>query len=212
MIAATSCRRTLVDVISRVGFEPQGLRRRWIAPTLVVALTVMVALTACGRTPAATGPTATSDPLGLTVIPEAEREQAPAVAGKTLDDGELDLADMRGTPIVVNSWASWCDPCELETPLLVDLASRFPDISFVGVNVQDREPAAREFDERFAVPYPSIVDPQSRLLASLPGVPPRAVPSTIVIDAQGRVAARVVGPVDATNSAQFEELLTSLRE
>lgn len=133
------------------------------------------------------------------------------LAGPTLDGGELDVARLKGKPVVVNSWASWCDPCEQETPLLVDLAERFPDIRFVGLNVEDREAAAREFDDRFEVPYPSIVDPQSRLLASLPGVPPKAVPSTIVIDRDGRVAGRVVGPIDVDNSAQFEELLTSLR-
>ena len=102
---------------------------------------------------------------------------------------------------MLNAWASWCEPCKTELPVLVAeakaaKAAHASSIAFVGLDVNDTEPgAADQMVARFDVSYPSIVDDGAKLLARIPGVPPEAIPSTVVIDRQGRVAARVIGEV-----------------
>lgn len=127
----------------------------------------------------------------------------PAIAGTTLDGAFLDVADLRGRIVVVNSWASWCGPCREETPAFVELSNGVDpdDVAVVGLNVTDDETAARAFVEEFAVPYPSIVDAEGDILATIPGVPPSSLPSTVILDRDGRIAARVIGATDAMELA-----------
>jgi thiol-disulfide isomerase/thioredoxin len=130
------------------------------------------------------------------VIPVAERESAPAVTGTTLEGRTLALEDMDG-PVVVNFWASWCGPCAKEAPALQNVADAYDGrVSFVGVNVKDQQAAARNFESDFGVRYPSWEDQASSIAASFGGIGPAALPSTIVLDAQHRVAARLFGAVD----------------
>lgn len=181
---------------------------------LVLLLAAIMTLSACGRTPRPTNPSDASVSAapefgvatGLTVIPPDEREQAPDLAGPTLTGGTLDVASLRGKAVLINSWASWCEPCREETPVLVDLAEAHPELAVVGINVNDRPEAAREFADQMSVPYPSIVDPRTELLPRIPGVPPKALPSTVVLDRGGRIAARVIGPV---TEAMVPELLAA---
>ena len=139
--------------------------------------------------------------LGLTRYPVAERVPAPTISGTTLGGTPLDLASLRGKVVVLNAWASWCEPCKTELPVLVAeakaaKAAYASSIAFVGLDVNDTEPgAAARMVDRFGVSYPSIVDDGAKLLARIPGVPPEAIPSTVVIDKKGRVAARVIGEV-----------------
>jgi thiol-disulfide isomerase/thioredoxin len=136
----------------------------------------------------------------VTVLKEADRTTAPPLSGRTLDGRQLGLADLAGSVVVLNVWGSWCAPCRAEAPDLVRAAKRLKaeDVRFVGINV--REPglaSARAFVRRFDVPYPSIYDEDgSELLAFRDTLPPEAIPSTLVIDEQGRAAARVLGTVD----------------
>lgn len=134
-----------------------------------------------------------------TILPRAERSAAPALAGSTLSGGSFDLADHRGSLVVVNVWASWCAPCRDEAPALAAVAAQTADqgVRFVGVNIRDSDAAARAFVRKFALKYPNIPDPDGKLLLGFAGtLPPSAIPSTLVIDGEGRVAARAVGPVD----------------
>lgn len=163
--------------------------------TLLAALALLgLVLTGCGRTPppASDQPT---DQVGVTVIPADERSPAPPLAGDLLSGGRFDLAREPAQWTVVNAWASWCDPCRTETPEIVAFAAANPGIRVIGLDVKDRTTSAEEFVDTYNVEYPNIEDPDGSLLATIPGVPPQALPSTVVIDPEGRIAARVVGAV-----------------
>ena len=144
---------------------------------------------------------------GVTTIPPGERETAPALKGKTLDGKPLDLADYKGKVVVLNVWGSWCPPCRKEAPDLVEASKALErrGVAVVGINTRDAtvEPA-QAFVRRFKVPYPSLFDPNGeQLLGYRSIIPPSAIPSTVVIDAEGRVAAMIIGPVTKTTVTQL---------
>lgn len=164
------------------------MARRLIAA--LVGAVLLVGLSGCGRD-------VPPVPGSASVAPE-DRGDPVAISGTTLDGDPLDLADLRGKVVVLNSWASWCGPCRDETPAFVDLARGADpdDVVVVGLNVTDEPAAAQAFAEEFDMPYPSIVDADGTLAASLPGVPPRSLPVTVILDREGRVAARIIGATD----------------
>ena len=107
----------------------------------------------------------------------------------------VNLAHLAGRPLVLNLWATWCGPCREEMPTLQEGYQRFGDqVSFVGVATKDSPQAAAAFLEDVGVTYPQLVDVDGKLLASL-GIP--GLPVTLVLDTQGRVMNRHVGPVTA---------------
>lgn len=138
----------------------------------------------------------------VTIVAPKDRAQPVNVSGRTLEGDRIDLATYRGHPVVVNVWGSWCGPCRKEAPALQAAYTklRASGVVFLGIDTRDDDPAqARAFQESFGITYPSIVDDGGAVLLNLRGVaPPNAVPTTLVIDEQGRVAARVSGPVDTT--------------
>lgn len=143
----------------------------------------------------------------ITTVPDDEREPAPEVSGETLDGDQVSLRDYRGSVVVLNIWGSWCPPCRKEAPELVKASEALADenVQFLGIDTRDNDPApARRFVEEFGIEYPNLYDPDGRLLLGFAGtVPPSSIPSTLVIDPQGRVAARVLGESTQTT---FEEL------
>jgi len=134
-----------------------------------------------------------------TIVAESERVAAPDLTGTTLDGDQFALSDHLGEVVVLNVWASWCAPCRAEAE---DLEQVWTDVQadgvqLVGLNTRDSQAAAAAFVDRFEVTYPSVVDTDgSRQLLFHETLPPAAIPSTIVIDRQGRVAGRAIGEVD----------------
>jgi thiol-disulfide isomerase/thioredoxin len=120
--------------------------------------------------------------------------------GTTLTGARFDLKSLRGRVVVVNVWASWCPPCIAEAPALqqVHEQTEAEGVAFVGIDNESDLAAATAHERRFGVTYPSIGSDGGRVLLSLRGtLPPVATPSTLVLDRQGRVAARVLGRVSA---------------
>jgi thiol-disulfide isomerase/thioredoxin len=134
-----------------------------------------------------------------TIVARAEREAAPVLEGPTLDDSMFVLADHLGEVVVLNVWASWCAPCRAEAPDMQEVSEELADqgVQFVGLNTRDSSEPARAFVDRFGLTYPSVVDTDgSKQLLFRDSLPPAAIPSTLVIDREGRVAARAIGEVD----------------
>ena len=135
---------------------------------------------------------------GVDVYQPGDRLEAPPLEGASLDEDALALSDYAGKIVVINAWGSWCGPCRAETPDLVRLASETDDqgVRFLGVDTRDNLSSAQAFVEKFEVPYPSLFDSDGEALLSFRDVIPTAViPSTVVVDRQGQIAARIIGPV-----------------
>ncbi|MFD6056190.1 TlpA family protein disulfide reductase [Agromyces sp. NPDC060279] len=130
---------------------------------------------------------------------EASRGEPVSFSGPTVDGGSFDSADTAGDVTVVNFWYAGCAPCRAEAPILQDVFEEYDsgegEVSFVGVNVRDQAGTASSFERDYGVHYPSILDVDSgdAQLAFAGDVPPAAVPTTLVLDREGRVAARVLG-------------------
>lgn len=129
-----------------------------------------------------------------------ERTTTLEITGSTLEDEPWSSQDARGEVLVVNVWGSWCAPCIAEAADLeevyTDLVEEGEPVDFIGINDRDSVPTALAFQEAKGVSYPSLVDDGGQTLLDLQGLG-NARPSTLVLDPQGRVAARVLGQVDA---------------
>jgi thiol-disulfide isomerase/thioredoxin len=134
------------------------------------------------------------------VLAVDRRQSAPEVRGVLLDGTPYDLAALRGTVTVVNFWGSWCAPCRAEAADLEQTyqATRAAGVQFVGVNVRDQLGPALAFVRVQGVSYPSLSDPDGQLAVRFRDLPPSAIPTTLVIDRDGRVAARFLGAVTAS--------------
>lgn len=132
------------------------------------------------------------------VIEAAKRKQAGPVAGNLLSGGEYRLSDDRGKVVVLNFFASWCPPCQTETPQFDSIyrERKSSGVRFVGMDVKDpSRSAAQSWLEDKKVTFPVVYDEAARSAIQLGDVPMAALPSTVVIDKQGRVAAVYVGSV-----------------
>lgn len=143
----------------------------------------------------------------VAVIPEASRVLAPDLTLPVLTDGDLGpagaevaLTTLRGRPVVLNFWASWCVPCRDEAPVLNALASERRDVAVVGVDVRDLSDDARAFVRRERVRFATLRDRDDRAYRAyrLTGVP-----ETFVIDRAGRLAAHLQGPVTGRDQAEL---------
>ena len=144
------------------------------------------------------------------LIPPGDRNPAPALSGELVSGGELDTGTLHGQIIVLNFWASWCSPCIGEAPNLTEVANatKARGVSFVGVDIKDEKAAARRHEKRFEVPYPSIYDDRGINLLRFRTLVPQSPPTTILVDRQGRIAARFIQGVTAEElMAPIERLL-----
>ena len=137
----------------------------------------------------------------VTVVDPAERQEPKGeVEGDTIDGSPVSLADHLGKVVVMPVWGSWCGPCRAEAPMLADAARDLEDdgVVFLGINSRDENTAkVQAFQDRFEIPYDSIYDPAGQTLLAFHGIlPPQTIPSFVFIDAEGKVAARVLGEID----------------
>ena len=126
----------------------------------------------------------------------ADRGDPVELEGTDLDGKQLSLMDFRGKPVVVVVWGSWCSPCRAEAPDVVAAAKELGGTAeFVGLNIRDSSPdQARAFARSFELPYPSLYSPDGKAMLPFSGtLPPQAIPSFVVLDAGGRVAAAIPG-------------------
>lgn len=138
-----------------------------------------------------------SGDLALKYIAVSQRHTPTDVAGTLLDGRHFDLSSWRGKVVIVNFWASNCAPCVAEAAALQKVYADNHDkgVEFLGVDVRDDEYQARKFEAANHVTYPSLYDPSNLLALRFHGVPPNATPTTIVLDREGRIAARQSGEI-----------------
>ncbi|MCX5236506.1 TlpA family protein disulfide reductase [Streptomyces prunicolor] len=186
-------------------------RSRAVLSTAGVAVAALV-LSACssGGTSGGSGNTnfiTGSD--GIATVKKGDRQAAPNLSGKTIDGKTLSTADYKGKVLVVNVWGSWCSPCRAEADNLVQVAKATAnkDVQFVGLNTRDTstDPAVA-FEKKYQVPYPSLYDPTGKLMLRFKKgtLNPQAIPSTIVIDRDGKIAARAL---QALSEEKLREML-----
>ena len=172
-------------------------RRRLLLIVAALAVTAGTA-TACTEANGTNGKNYVPGDGAVIEIDPSDRGEPVELSGETLTGDQVDLADRRGSVVVVNVWWAGCPPCRKEAPLLVDASDELPGGGTVlGINIRDSsKDNALAFERGFEVPYPSIYDPGSRLLLNFPPpFNPRDMPSTVVLDAQGRVAALIRGEI-----------------
>jgi thiol-disulfide isomerase/thioredoxin len=170
----------------------------------LAALVAVGLLAGCSSASAGTGDGTSGYISGdgsTAIVSASQRGSAVEVSGTTLDGARLDLASMRGKVVVVNFWSSWCPPCRAEAASLQrgyqDLHPR--GVDFVGVVSAGKDSLdnAKAFERKFAQSYPSIYDADNSVLLAFHGqLSPAAIPTTLVLDRQGRVAARALDAVD----------------
>jgi len=182
-------------------------------------LLVLVALLAgctgrAGTGNVATGPQQNSiGGIAGGVFPADDREPAPSLAGSTLTGEHLDVSTLRGQVVVLNFWASWCAPCIAEAPNLnaVYAKTRSAGVAFVGIDFKDDRTYAQSFERSKKVAYPSLFDPDGQLLLKFRGLAPQSPPTTLILDRQGRVAARFLQAVTETELLAPVQVLAAER-
>ena len=166
-----------------------------IAAAVCAVLTLASCTGATGQEPSGDGQGFISGGGTATVVKVGDRETVPDIEGVTLQDEPLALSGFGNDVVVVNVWASWCAPCRAEAETLREVAAETAKdgVSFVGLNTQDNKAGAIAFERNYKPGYPSLFDQDGQLLLQFESVPPGAIPSTLIIDREGRVAARVLG-------------------
>jgi thiol-disulfide isomerase/thioredoxin len=171
---------------------------------VIFVLAAVLALTSCstGGTSSNSENAYISGDGSAIVLNKSERVLAPKIEGETLD-GTI-FTSQPGKITVVNVWASWCSPCRAEAPTLEEFAINNPDIQFVGILTRDNLTSANSFVKRFGLTYPTLID--DAIIPSFRGtLPANAIPTTIVIDTDGRVAARISGQVTVSSMREVLE-------
>lgn len=159
---------------------------------LVLSLAGLATVAGCSR----------GDPSvesGLQRFPVQERDEVGVIRAELLTGQTYDSSQTAGEVVVYNVWGSWCPPCRKEAPALrrVSRETEAWGVRFIGINVRDNNESARAFERTHRIPYPSITsDAAAGIFAAFGSAfPQAAVPTTLVLDRQQRLAARVIGPV-----------------
>jgi thiol-disulfide isomerase/thioredoxin len=172
---------------------------------LLIALAI--ALTGCsGGGTSSSEESFVSGDGATTFIKIADRKIAPSITGLTLSGTNYTYA--KDKVAVVNVWASWCSPCRAEAPTLASLANKYSDVAFIGILTRDNPANAEAFARRFKLPYPTIID-DSILIGFKGSLPANAIPSTVVLDKKGRVAARISGAITVASLTKLIERVSA---
>lgn len=152
---------------------------------------------------------------GIQTVAKEERKLIGPIKGETLQDKHLDVADFRGKVVVINVWGSWCPPCRAEAPYLNKVAKEMKSkgVEFVGINTRDGDKIQpRAFEDDFDISYPSLYDPTGKmLLSAFPKgtVNLQGLPVTVILDRNGKIAARVFG---GTDDSKLRKMINPLVE
>ncbi|MFE9767907.1 TlpA family protein disulfide reductase [Streptomyces sp. NPDC005808] len=176
------------------------------------AAVAALALSACGSGGTSGGSGNTNFVAGedgISTVAKGDRTAAPDLSGETVDGKQLDVADYKGKVVVLNVWGSWCPPCRAEAPNFVKVAKDTADqgVQFVGINTRDPSTApAKAFEEEQGITYPSLYDPTGKLMLRFKKgtLNPQAIPSTLIIDRDGKIAARTL---QALSEDKLREML-----
>ena len=142
----------------------------------------------------------------VTFINPDKRVEAPTLSGMTLSGTNYKFNV--GQVAVVNVWASWCSPCRAEAPTLAALARKYSGVAFIGILTRDNPATAEAFQRRFALPYPTLID-DALLIGFKGSLQANAIPSTVVIDKKGRVAARISGEITVASLTDLIERVSA---
>jgi thiol-disulfide isomerase/thioredoxin len=174
-----------------------------VRAALLLALGCLLALTGCTSLQGAGDKGFVTGDGRVTRLAVADRESPVELRGEDLDGRPLALSDFRGNPVVVVVWGSWCTPCRAEAPDVVAAAEELEgEAETVGLNIRDPSPAqAQAFVRTFEVPYRSLYSPDGKAMLPFQGVlTPNSIPSFVVLDADGRVAASIIGALPSTDT------------
>jgi peroxiredoxin len=163
----------------------------------LIALLAVLALVVAG---------CSDDVGGVASTPEDQRADAPSFSLDGLDGGTVSLADFAGAPVLINFWASWCEPCREEMPALQRFSTATQGVKVLGIAVNDAPSDSRAFARQVGVTFPLAVDRDASLAAKY-GV--TGLPVTVLVDAQGRVVSTTRGPVSEADLAAVREVAAS---
>jgi thiol-disulfide isomerase/thioredoxin len=155
----------------------------------------------------------TSADGAITELAVSNREEPVSFeSSETTDGSTISSEGYVGSVLVVNFWFAACPPCRYEAPDLAEISEKYAadGVQFLGINVYDEREVANSFEREFAIQYPSILDVSTgELRLAFSGqLPPNGVPTTIIVDRSGRVAARLSGAI--LDRAVFEEMIESV--
>jgi thiol-disulfide isomerase/thioredoxin len=144
------------------------------------------------------------------VLPVGQRAGAPSFSGTLLDGAPFASTSLRGSVAVLNFWGSWCAPCRVETPEFSQVATEVAGrgVRFLGVDVKEDRQFAQAFVAGKQISYPSLSDPRGEVALAFRDFPANAIPSTIVLDRQGRVAAVYTAAVRPADLQKVLDLVT----
>jgi peroxiredoxin len=182
--------------------------------TIFTAAAVLVGIAGC----ASSGNTGTNDDNGgfqysnhdMSFAKPGHRQAALAVSGTTLQGTPFNLASLRGKYVVINFWSDGCGPCHGEEQGFEAASKEFASkgVAFLGIDERDNITNGRSFEQQYGVTYPSLFDSSDKFILDFPGAVPSTTPFTIVLDPQGRIAAKATDSLDLTT---LRSLITTVQ-
>jgi thiol-disulfide isomerase/thioredoxin len=170
------------------------------AATVAAAALVLTGCSSSGSSSSGEGQVGfvTVKGTNLSKADAGKRGDAPDITGETLEGNPAKLSDYRGKVVVLNVWGSWCGPCRAEAKSLQTVSEKYKDqgVQFLGINTRDTDRTnAVRFEQEQGVTFPSIFDPAGTQLLKFPkgSLNPQSIPTTLIVDRDGKLAARAVG-------------------